>query len=259
MPHLEVKKMLNNFKVCCSKLKAVSRSRLFKVTLFVFCFIAAIVDISGLVPSHSFSYLNLVFSGSGILVSLLKNDLPVSASSGDTLSSIQLISVSNWVTKGKTFQYQPILSADYCLFNECGTSQYIIPILSSPSKPSEESSLRSTVECNFEFSPLNFFSNQIQVPEIKIEAFSSTNQPIWHRLYSNPNCILTGAFPLDQNFFISIILFNISTNIRFLRVQYCFLSENASGKRIKYLVNGTVLLNDDMNKVFLLEQNSHVA
>lgn len=117
--------MIHNIKNWIYRARVLFKRNALEYIVFFSCSCAAIIDAYNFPARKAFTYLNVVLTGAAVAISLREKD--------ESLQIIQLSSVSKLSAKSFIFQYLPLGSMDYCIFKDCETYQYIIPIIIQPS------------------------------------------------------------------------------------------------------------------------------
>ena len=113
--------MIHNIKNWIYRARVLFKRNALEYIVFFSCSCAAIIDAYNFPARKAFTYLNVVLTGAAVAISLREKD--------ESLQIIQLSSVSKLSAKSFIFQYLPLGSMDYCIFKDCETYQYIIPII----------------------------------------------------------------------------------------------------------------------------------
>ena len=150
---------------------------------------------------------------------------------------------------------------DYCIFKDCETYQYIIPIIIQPSplELHQENLKRPTIlEFNFNFLPLNLASSKIYVSNIEIQAFSLNKTPLWTQAYKNDRSFVFIDNLSNHPFSISIFLYGTFGSAQLFKFRYYFMWKRSyyKSKLSENTIECLILFDQETHKPYLLSCES---
>lgn len=245
--------MIHNIKNWIYRARVLFKRNALEYIIFFSCSCAAIIDAYNFPARKAFTYLNVVLTGAAVAISLREKD--------KSLQIIQLSSVSKLSAKSFIFQYLPLGSMDYCIFKDCETYQYIIPIIIQPSplELHQENLKRPTIlEFNFNFLPLNLASSKIYVSNIEIQAFSLNKTPLWTQAYKNDRSFVFIDNLSNHPFSISIFLYGTFGSAQLFKFRYYFMWKRSyyKSKLSENTIECLILFDQETHKPYLLSCES---